>query len=92
MEQCHNLVANNPKSNKCESYSPQLAMVYARIIANINARVTAEGASFGQQYMLQKGLKKWSTRGANAATKEVDQLHQRNCFSPIDVSKLTRDE
>ena len=31
-------------------------------------------------------------KGKKATTKELDQLHQRNCFMPIDVSKLTASE
>ena len=71
-------------------YAPQLAMVIARIITKINSRVTAEGAAFGQQYIFQKGLKKFGRkRGGAAALKEVDQLHKQHCFTPMDVSTLT---
>ena len=45
----------------------------------------AEGASFGQQYILQKVLKKFGDHGSKSAAKEIDQLHQQNCFNPIDV-------
>ena len=52
----------------------------------------AEGASFGQQYILQKVLKKFGDHGSKSAAKEIDQLHQRNCFTPIDVEELTPQE
>ncbi len=52
----------------------------------------AQGASFAQQHILQKGLKKYGDRGSAAATKELDQLHQQNCFTPIDVAALSPEE
>jgi len=58
----------------------------------INAKVMVQGASYGQQYILQKGLKKFKERGSEAAIKELDQLHKQNCFTPVDVSSLTAAE
>jgi hypothetical protein len=93
-EQCHNLVAEvhpNPQQDRC--YTPQKAMVIARVIvSNINSKATINGASCAQQYIVQRGLKKFGQRGADAATKEMDQLHGRNCFTPIDVATLSDDE
>ena len=75
-----------------EEYNPQLAMVIARSMADINAKVMTHGASYSQQYIVQKGLKIFKERGSEAAMKELDQLHKRNCFTPIDVSQLTANE
>ena len=47
-----------------------------------------QGASFAQQYILKKGLKVFGKRGHEASKKELDQLHRRNCFTPISVAKL----
>src|SRR4029078_8048442 len=80
-----------PKA-EVEEYNPQLAMVIARCMADINAKVMVQGASYGQQYILQKGLKKFKERGSKAAIKELDQLHKQNCFTPVDVSSLTAPE
>jgi hypothetical protein len=55
-------------------------------------RASAEGVSFAQQYLLKKGLQKFGESGYKAANKEVDQLHKRNCFSPMDLSTLTPGE
>lgn len=93
IEQCHNLIAQghpNPKEDR--SYKPEKAMVIARVMSDINSKATIEGASFAQQYLVQRGLKKFGQRGTDAATKEMDQLHRRNCFTPIDVASLTDDE
>jgi hypothetical protein len=80
------------KDHHVDEYNPQLAMVIARCIADINTKATAQGESFGQQYILQKGLKKFKKSGEDAAAKELDQLHKRNCFSPINVSELSAED
>ena len=69
-----------------------MAAVIASIIVDINSRATADGASFAQQHILQKGLKIFGERGAQASKKEMTQLHERNCFTPIDPNELTPDE
>ena len=89
-EQSHNLVTQvhpNPKADR--SYKPEMAMVYARVMSDINTQATIQGATFAQQYIVQRGLKKFGQRGTDAATKEMDQLHRRNCFTPIDVATMT---
>ena len=47
------------------------------------------GSSFAETYSLNTGIKKLGERGYNAAFDEVNQLHQRGCFHPIDVNQLT---
>ena len=59
---------------------------------DINNRVTTRGASFAQQFLLHKGLKVFGEHGHEAATKEMDQLHRRNCFTPISVKDMTSTE
>eukprot|EP00980_Cylindrotheca_fusiformis_P015510 scaffold4410_cov78-Cylindrotheca_fusiformis.AAC.1 len=55
-------------------------------------KVETHGYSFGQQYMLQKGLKVFGEAGENAAKKELDQLHRRNCFTPVSVADMSATE
>ena len=69
-----------------------MAPVIAVIMNDINNRVTANGAQFAQQHLLNKGLKVFGERGDQASTKELDQLHRRECFTPISISDLTSDE
>ena len=59
------------------------------MIFDINYGVRRHGASFAQPFIFQKGRKKFGKRGDQAAIKEFDQLHHRNCFTPINLSKLT---
>ena len=69
------------------------AVLYAQIISNINAKMAKEGTCFGQQYLLEKGLKVFGQEGRDACVKEVDQLNNRNAFEPIligDMSKSKR--
>ena len=52
-------------------------------------KVLIQGASYAQQYSMKKGLQKIGKKRSEAITKELDQLHKRRCFVPVDVSKLT---
>ncbi|MGC8533884.1 MAG: hypothetical protein ACP5MV_04655, partial [Candidatus Parvarchaeum sp.] len=75
-----------------EEYNQQYAMLIAKCMAEINAKATMYGSCYGQQYILQKGLKKFKKAGEDAAGKELEQLHKRNCFTPMDVTKLSPEE
>ena len=65
-------------------------------MVDINGSVTRRGLaiveSFAQQYILEKGLKKFGNKGEQAAYKEMEQLHKRTCFTPILVKDMTEDE
>jgi hypothetical protein len=50
--------------------------------------VNQHGASFAQQYILQKGLKLFGKEGHKASKKEINQLHKRKCFAPIKVKDM----
>ena len=89
----YNLMAQvHPNPEDDWEYEPQDAMVIARLIQDINTKVDADEKCFGQQYILQKGLKKFGEKGTQAAKKEMGQLHDRTCFGPLDISELTPDE
>ena len=45
-----------------------------------------------QTYSLKAGMNKWGDKGKQAASAEMKQLHERQCFRPIDVTKLSREE
>ena len=93
LEYCHNLVDEvHPNPNDDAEYATCNAMLIARIMDDISNKVTMHGASFAQQYILQKGLKIFKEEGKAAALKEMDQLHRRNCFTPISIATLTTAE
>ena len=43
-------------------------------------------------YSLQKGIKKFQRKGFDAAKGEMKQLHDRDCWTPIHVSSMTKTE
>ena len=92
LEQCHNMYKTPLSQTMDEEYTLEKAMLIARVIADINSKASHQGASFAQNYIYQKGIKKFGNKGWAAASKELDQLHKRNCFSPIDVNELTPEE
>ena len=89
-EQCHTILTDD--AMKTKEYDPDIAPVLARIVTDINKRATAQGASFAQQYMVQKEIKKYGEAKSKAAIKELDQLLKRNCFMQINVPTLTATE
>ena len=93
LEYCHNLVIQSePNEDQMKEYSPSEAMLMARLMNDINSRVVREGASFAQQYLLNKGLKIFGQKGRDASKKEMDQLHRRSCFTPRSIAEMTQTE
>ena len=43
-------------------------------------------------YTLQKVLKKFKKCVSDATIKELDQFHKRNCFTPVEIASLTKEE
>ena len=90
---CHNLIAQvhpNPESDV--EYHPSSAAVIARVMCELNGKATRDGINLGPQYMLPKGLKVFGDKGRTATGKELKQLHDRHCFQPMDISKLSSTE
>jgi hypothetical protein len=76
LEYHHNLITQNkPDKGQSKEYSPSNAMLMARLIYGLSTRVIREGASFAQQYLLNKGLNIFGQKGRDASKKEMDQLH-----------------
>ena len=44
------------------------------------------------QLSLNKGLKEFSSRGEEAVSKELLQLHMRNVFQPLHISEIPKDK
>jgi len=73
------------------TYDDQYALVIAMFILQLNDKALNDH-TFVQTYNLNQGIKKFGDKGEQAAFKEVDQLHQRECFKPINVNDLTPDQ
>ena len=90
-ECCHNLIAQTkPEENK--EYNSEDAMSMARLINDLNIKINKEGASFAQQYVLNKGVKVFGHKGQDTFIKEMNQLLCRSCFTPLSVTKMTPTE
>jgi hypothetical protein len=86
LEYCHNLVSQvKPKKEQIIEYGLSQVMLIARFIQDITKQ---HGASFAQQYILQKGLKVFGKQGHEALKKEIDQFHKRTCFAPLKVKNM----
>ena len=96
LEMVHNLIANDLKELWTEEYEEHLALMIGRVIVGINQGVQQKSGgikeSFAQQYILKKGMEIFKKDGEAAAYKELEQLHNRACFTPIDVSTLSPTE
>ena len=74
-------------------YSSTSAGVIGSFISDIKSNIKREGISFIQQFSMKKGLKTFGKEnGMKSMTKEIQQLHQRNSFRPIDVNNMTDKE
>jgi hypothetical protein len=88
LEYCHNLFTQGAVEDS-KGYEPMEAMLMARLMNDLNRKITEHGASFVQQYLVDKGLKVFGKRGYDASMKEMNQLSRRNCFTPESVCNLS---
>ena len=73
-------------------YASDHALLIAKEMVDFYHKDTTNTWSFGQQHILQKGLKMFEEKGHATAMKELDQLHKSMCFTPVDISDLTTSE
>ena len=88
LQEKHNLFHTSEQANE---YSQQEAMMIGRLINDFNNQVGSEQA-FAQQYILEKGLRKFGKKGKEAALKEMRQLHDRTCFVPTLIKNMNWNE
>ena len=86
LEYVHNIISQS-RSNK-EEYATEYALVIARTIDQYNTK----GNSLAQTFSLKQGMKKYGQKGYQAAHKEMNQLHKRECFRPIDILTMTTED
>ena len=92
LEMKHNLFMQTTAMENKEMHTDTVAMVAARLMVETQARCSTQGVQFAQQHLMHKGLQKFGEKGEAGALKEMDQLHRRTCFTPMDVSTLTPEE
>jgi len=67
-------------------------MLIAKLMVEINEKTMTKGASFVSNTYCRKDSRSSRRSGADAAIKELDQLHKRNCFTPVDIAEMTKEE
>ena len=93
LEKHHNLmITTSPNPSEDSEYTLEKAPVIAHVMYTLHQEAIMFGTSFGQQYILQVGLKRFGDEGYNAAVQELEQLYKRSCFSPIGVGELSKVE
>ena len=93
LEKHHNLMTKDrPISSNDVQYTLERAPIIAMVMYQINQEALLYGTSFGQQYILQTGLKKFGEDGYKAAIQELEQMYKRSCFTPIGIGELTQME
>ena len=89
LERHHNLFTQvSPNPSQDLSYSDEEAVFMIKTIGEMRNKEVC----FGQQHMLQRGIKLYDDKARAAALKEITQQHQRECFEPILVSDLSFSE
>jgi hypothetical protein len=74
-------------------YSEAEAKIIATIMGEFNERMDASEIKYENQFMvtysLKKGIKEFGDQGRSSVLNEMRQLHQRECFKPINIDTLT---
>jgi hypothetical protein len=90
LEYRYNLVTQSkPSESQSKEYSPLDDMLMDRLIYDLNTKIVREGASFAQQYLLNKRLRIFGQKGRDASKKEMDQFHPPSCFTPMSTTAMT---
>ena len=93
LETRYNLMTlDQPSPDDSLEYTHTDAMLIARLMTGANEGNWKSANEFAQQYIYKQGLKKFGDRGREAGHVEMKQLHDRECFTPVDVSTLTPTE
>jgi hypothetical protein len=64
-------------------HTDENSTVVAQLMHDIHSGVERKGLQFSQQMMFHKGRRVFGAKADAAAHKELDQLHRRNCFTPL---------
>ena len=69
----------------CIEYTNLEGTILAMSMMKFNESVAVGHQSNSQQYQLGKGLKKFGEKGHKASSSELEQLHHRKCFCPVQL-------
>ena len=81
-------------SKNIEEYNKNYATVIGKIMNYMEDKYKNDNKEIScvQTYNAKQGIKRFQDKGKEAITKEMDQLHKRRVFEPINPGDLTRDE
>ena len=86
-EHKYNLFQQGTRLNNKLKYRDDEAIVAGHFLSELKRKFT-----FGQQFTLEKGLKKFGDKGVKGTEKEIGQLHDRECFKPKRIDEMTHDQ
>ena len=79
LQHCHNIVT----VDDAIEYDPMIAGVAVQYIHSVNEVLMMNGHKFGQQYIIQKGLKKFGKKGRHATSPAaIAQALRCECWDP----------
>ena len=85
----------HPSEGMCE-YTTTEAKVMAKIMHHMESKVQTarqeKEMQLAQTYSLQAALKRFKSKGKEAAISEMKQLDDREVYTPIKVEELTQKE
>ena len=76
------LINNNIQFNETLEYDDNFVHVFEKVINH----------HIFKKYGLKKGLKVFGEAGKEAAFKEMEKLHLRKCFKPLEIDYLSKEE
>jgi hypothetical protein len=81
-DEVYNPNTMTPSVHSIYGLRPRRARDYSHLHTNIVHHAMT-------QYSLNKGLRKFKVKGEQAVEKELEQLHLKETFAPVEVSNLT---
>jgi hypothetical protein len=84
------------KKSAIDEYNVVEAKVLATIMCQFKERMKTTKIKHGNQYVvtysLKKGIKEFGEQGKQSVVKEMKQLHDRKCFTPVNITTLSPTE
>ena len=79
-----------------DEYNETEAKVLTSVMCQFKERMKMTKIEHGNQYVvtysLRKGIKEFGEQGKQSVVKEMKQLHDRNCFKPVNITTLSPTE
>ncbi len=70
-------------------YNEDEGLLIARTMYELNNKEVDKNKSHLQIYRLNKAFRKFGQAAYDSACKEMNQLHERRCFYPININALS---